>query len=101
MRAKPAASQFIRELWQEQIRQRTRTWNILTVPIVVLSCFVALWLLARLLGGTIEANNLLNLIIGAIVLSVLGIGGSWAYRYLEITSLHKDCLLYTSPSPRD
>ncbi len=93
MNTRSSASTSIEELWQEQIRQRTRTWNYLTVPILVLSIFVILWGLTRLFGGTIDGDNLANLVISTIVLSLLSIVGRWGYHYLEISNIQRNPLI--------
>ncbi len=80
------------ELWRDQIRQRTHTRNFLTIPIVVLSVFVALWLLALLFDG-IDAREPLILLACALLLSGLILGARWAYDYVQIASVQKNPLV--------
>ncbi|MBN2003001.1 MAG: GAF domain-containing protein [Anaerolineae bacterium] len=90
MQTQPPTS--IGELWRKRIRQRTRAWNTLTIPIIVLGIFAILWLLAELFGGAIAAHNPFALLISAIALSTVVIVGRWGFHYLEISRSQKDPL---------
>lgn len=86
------SSNSIADFWREQVRQKTHAWNYLTIIIVVLSSFLALWFLTQF-PGTIDTQQPLGLILGAIVLTVLNFFGRWIYQYLENFILRKDPLL--------
>ena len=80
------------DLWREQIHQRTRTWNYLTIPLVILSFFLALWVIALFIDPLNEQKPL-QLIITALLLGTLSFAGRWIYQYLEIILIRKDPLL--------
>ncbi len=80
-------------LWQEQVRQKAHTWNFLTIPIVIMSVFVSLWLLALAFGGAIEANNPLALLACSILMIGLMLAGRWAHSYIQSVSIQRNPLL--------
>ncbi len=82
----------IGELWRKRIRQRTRAWNYLTIPIIFLGIFAILWSLTAFLGGTITARDPFKLLIIAVLLGAATIAGRWGLHYLEIRRSQKDPL---------
>ncbi len=80
----------IGELWRKRIRQRTRAWNYLTIPIIILGIFAILWSLTAFLGGAITAQDPLKLLIIAVFLGAATVAGRWGLHYLEIRRSQKD-----------
>lgn len=97
MSTRPAASESIAELLREKIRQRTRLWGYVLIPLLVIGVLIGLWMLAAFFGGAISPAQPISMISAAVFLSLAILAGRWGYRYLETLSIEKNPLIQKTP----
>ncbi len=97
MSTRPVASESITELLKEKIRQRTRLWGYVLIPLLVIGVLSGLWILALLFGGVISPARPISLVVTALFVSLTVLLGRWAYRYLETRTIEKNPLVQKTP----
>jgi len=92
-----AAPESVVRLLREHIRQRTRLWGYVLIPLLVLGVLAGLWVLVLLFGGAISLEHPVSLMVAAVLLSAAVLVGRWSYRYLETRLLEHHPLLQKAP----
>ncbi len=92
-----AAPESVVRLLRERIRQQTRLWGYVLIPLLVLGVLAGLWVLLLLFGGAISLERPGSMVIAAVLLSAAVLAGRWSYRYLETRLLERHPLLQKAP----